>query len=172
MKYNPPKYDTDFISPQEIAEWFGHGGVDKFQTGTTVYPSPNPLVTPKIVIPPNTPTVNPEDVKVRPAEIKNAVKFDSGKVEMHLLPTDAIEEITKVLMFGANKYAPNNWKANGGFSYSRVFNSTIRHMFAWWRGEDKDPESGLSHLAHAGCCILFLLHYVLNKEKYGKDDRV
>jgi hypothetical protein len=37
------------------------------------------------------------------------------------------------------------------------------------RGEDKDPESGLSHLAHLGCCVVFLIWH----EKYKKelDDR-
>jgi hypothetical protein len=43
-------------------------------------------------------------------------------------------------------------------------------MFAWWRGEDTDPETGLSHLAHAGCCLMFLMEYQRNS--WGTDDRL
>jgi len=35
----------------------------------------------------------------------------------------------------------------------------LRHLTAWWAGEDLDPESGLHHLAHAACCLMFLLEY-------------
>ena len=44
-----------------------------------------------------------------------------------------------------------------------------RHIFAWWGGQDKDPETGFSHLAHAGCCLIFLMEYQRNG--YGTDDR-
>ena len=37
-----------------------------------------------------------------------------------------------------------------------------RHIFAWWGGEDKDPETGFSHLAHAACCLLFLMEFQRN----------
>jgi hypothetical protein len=113
------------------------------------------------------------NASVTPAFKKDEiVKSDTGKLDWSLVPIDAVEEIAKVLEFGAKKYAAHNWKQGGGFSWIRVFNSLVRHIFAWVRGEDKDPESGLSHLAHAGCNILFLLHYSNNKKKYDKDDRV
>ncbi len=101
---------------------------------------------------------------------KAAVKFDSGKLDWSLIPWDSVEEILKVLEFGKVKYAAWNWSSNGGFKYTRIFNSLIRHLFAWVRGEDKDPESGLSHLAHAGCNILFLLYFVRHKDKYTTND--
>lgn len=94
-------------------------------------------------------------------------KDDSGKLPWHLLPGDAIEEIVKVLQFGANKYSERNWEK--GMLWSRCFSALMRHMWAWWRGEECDPETGLSHLAHAGCCILFLLAY--EKRAVGNDDR-
>jgi hypothetical protein len=95
------------------------------------------------------------------------IKHDDGKLPLELLPLDAVEEIAKVLQFGAKKYAPNNWR--GGFVYGRVFGALLRHLFSWWRGEDKDPETGLSPLAHAGCDVLFLLHFTLAKT--GTDNR-
>jgi len=97
----------------------------------------------------------------------HGTKHDGGKLPWHLLPPDVIEEVLKVLDFGAKKYAPRNWEK--GMAWSRPFSALMRHMWAWWRGEDRDAETGLSHLAHAACCIIFLLGYELRK--IGKDDR-
>lgn len=94
-------------------------------------------------------------------------KYDNGKLPWDLLPPDAVEEIIKVLSFGASKYGAYNWAR--GMSWSRVFAALMRHMWAWWGGQNKDPETGISHLAHAGCCILFLLAY--EKRGIGTDDR-
>lgn len=94
-------------------------------------------------------------------------KDDAGKLPYHLLPSDAVEEVLRVLDFGSRKYAPRNWEK--GMVWSRPFSALMRHMWAWWRGENRDPETGLSHLAHAGCCILFLLDYY--GRAAGKDDR-
>lgn len=85
------------------------------------------------------------------------VKHDQGKDLWHLLPVDSTREIVRVLTFGAKKYTERNWE--NGLLYSRPYSALLRHLTAWWDGEDKDPETGLSHLAHAGCCVLFLLSY-------------
>jgi hypothetical protein len=104
-------------------------------------------------------------------QTSEALRFDSNKTNWSLMPFEAVEEINKVLDFGANKYAEWNWTKGGGMNHSRVINSCLRHIFAYMRGEDKDPESGLSHLAHAGCNILFLLYYKKYPEIFNKDDR-
>ncbi len=96
-----------------------------------------------------------------------AVKFDEGKTPLELLPFEALEEIGKVLEFGAQKYAANNWRE--GFKWTRLVGSCLRHLFQWARGIDIDPETGLSHLAHAGCNIVFLISH--EKNGYGEDDR-
>ena len=100
-----------------------------------------------------------------------AVKHDSGKTDWSLVPFEALEEMANVLTFGAKKYASWNWTEGGGFSYSRVLRSCLRHLFAFMRGEDLDPESGLSHIAHAQCNLLFLAYYIRDKKKFNKDDR-
>jgi len=102
---------------------------------------------------------------------KAAVKHDTGKPDWSLVPFESLEGMVKVLEFGAQKYAGWNWTTNGGFPYMRVMRSCLRHLFAWSRGEDIDPESGLSHIHHAMCNLLFISHYIGNKEKYNKDDR-
>lgn len=96
-----------------------------------------------------------------------ALKFDTSKIPLELLPTQALEEIAKVLDFGKKKYAAWNWAK--GFKWTRLIGASLRHLYAYSRGEDKDPESGLSHLAHAGCCILFLLQHEISG--LGEDDR-
>lgn len=86
---------------------------------------------------------------------KEGRKFDSGKPEYGLLPPIILEEIVKVMTFGAQKYARDNWKyVEDG--ERRYFDALQRHVWAWKRGETYDPESGLHHLAHAGCCLMFL----------------
>jgi hypothetical protein len=89
------------------------------------------------------------------------------KTRLELIPFAAIEEIGEVLTYGAIKYEANNWCR--GARWGRYFAALCRHIFAWWRGEDKDPETGFSHLAHAGCCLLFLMEYQRNG--WGEDDR-
>lgn len=113
---------------------------------------------------------NTEESKTRPT---TALKFDENKTDWAILPFGAIEEIIKVLKFGENKYARGNFADNGGLNYSRLINALMRHTIAFARGEDKDPETGLSHMAHAGCCVIFLLHYITQKDKFStNDDRV
>ncbi len=98
------------------------------------------------------------------------MKKDAGKTGLHLLPFEALEEIAKVLDFGAQKYAAHKWRE--GMKWSRLLGALLRHTFAWARGQDTDPETGRSHLAHAGCCVVFLLAYTLNKRYSEMDDRV
>lgn len=105
--------------------------------------------------------------KILPPPTTEGRKDDQAKVRWDLLPGDALNEIAKVLTFGANKYGDRNWEK--GMAWHRPFGALMRHMWDWWRGAPPDKETGLSHLAHAGCCLLFLLSYELRKT--GKDDR-
>lgn len=84
-------------------------------------------------------------------------KYDTGKVRMELLSSKAITELAKVLTFGASKYDANNWRK--GIAWTRVIGAVKRHMAAFEDGVDKDEESGLSHIAHAMCGLMFLLEF-------------
>lgn len=90
-------------------------------------------------------------------ELQSGVKHDSGKIRLDLLSPIALEEMAKVMTFGAKKYGDNNWR--GGIAWTRVLGALLRHTFAFARGEDFDPETGISHLAHCGCCVMFLIEY-------------
>jgi hypothetical protein len=96
-----------------------------------------------------------------------ALKFDTDKLPLNLLSTEAMNQTAAVLKFGAIKYAEHNWRK--GFTWSRPLAAAMRHLTAFNDGEDKDPESGLSHLAHAACCIMFLLEF--EKTHPELDDR-
>jgi Domain of unknown function (DUF5664) len=94
-------------------------------------------------------------------------KDDGGKDPWHLAPWDAFGAIVKVLQFGAGKYAPRNWEK--GMAWSRPFSALQRHLASWWMGEKADPETGMSHLWHAGCCVVFLIAFEIRG--IGTDDR-
>lgn len=97
----------------------------------------------------------------------SAAKFDGEKPRADLLPSAPLLMIAEVLTFGAKKYAAHNWRA--GFDQSRLIGAALRHLLAYNDGEDTDPESGLSHLAHLGCCVLFMLEQ--QAKGTGNDDR-
>ena len=84
------------------------------------------------------------------------MKFDSEKPRWDLLPFESLTDIVLVLTYGAKKYAPENWRKVNDWR-DRYFAALLRHLVAWKQGEKIDPESNLPHLAHAGCCLLFLL---------------
>ena|SRR3990167_1261216 len=97
------------------------------------------------------------------------LKFDNDKTDWAILPFSSIEEIVKVLKFGETKYARGNFAVGKGLGYLRLINASIRHIIAFARGEDNDPESGLNHIAHAACCLVFLLYYIKHPSKYPDD---
>lgn len=89
------------------------------------------------------------------AQADVGVKHDQGKPRMELLDAYALEQLALVLTFGAQKYEAHNWRK--GLTKGRLLGAALRHLFAHLRGEDRDAESGLSHVAHAMCCCMFLL---------------
>lgn len=96
-----------------------------------------------------------------------AIKFDGGKPQLSMIPVSALEAEARVLAFGAAKYGRSNWKA--GMDWTRYLDAALRHMHAFADGEDVDPESGEPHLAHARCCLAFLIEY--QSKGLGTDDR-
>jgi hypothetical protein len=94
-------------------------------------------------------------------------KDDAGKAPLSLIPRSALLAEADVLAFGAKKYQRDNWRK--GMAYSRLIDAALRHVLAFADGEDADDETGLSHLAHARCCLAFLIEY--EERGLGTDDR-
>lgn len=90
--------------------------------------------------------------------MSEGVKHDGGKARWSLLPMGPLKDVVDVLEYGAAKYDVDNWKRVPE-ARTRYFDAAMRHLLAWWGGETHDPESGLPHLAHAVCCVLFLLWF-------------
>jgi hypothetical protein len=84
---------------------------------------------------------------------EGGIKHDSEKVRLDLLSPIWLVGVGTVLTFGARKYAAHNWRK--GLEITRLLGACLRHVLAFLGGEDNDPESGICHLYHASCCLMF-----------------
>jgi len=84
----------------------------------------------------------------------SGARYNDGKTAFELIPGVALEDCAKVFEYGKRKYAAWNWAK--GMPWLTVFGCLLRHLYAWARGEDNDPESGLPHLGHAMCNLVML----------------
>jgi len=95
-------------------------------------------------------------------------RHNEGKPRFSLMPPDVLLEVARVFTKGADKYKSRNWER--GQKWTVVLDSLHRHLNAFERGEDVDPESELHHLTHIIINGMFLLAYQLRGlTKY--DDR-
>lgn len=93
------------------------------------------------------------------------LRYNTGKVPLHLVPPSAMYALGEVLGKGAQKYADRNWER--GFNYSIPYACCMRHILSWWKGEDLDAETGLNHLKHALANIAMLIELL---ETYPEGD--
>jgi len=97
-------------------------------------------------------------------KLQQGVKHDQQKRRFSLFPTRTLYAVVDVLEYGARKYEEENWRKVPD-SRKRYYDASMRHINDWWMGETHDPESGLHHLAHAMCCLVFLLTVELEGEQ-------
>ncbi len=96
--------------------------------------------------------------------VMTGVKYDNDKPQWSLLPFKALKEVVDVLTYGAKKYAPDNWKKVPD-ARRRYIDAGFRHLTAYASGEKLDSETGKSHLAHAMCCLLYLLAFEVGEDR-------
>jgi len=82
------------------------------------------------------------------------VKQDDGKLRLSLIEPQFIKGTAKVLTMGAEKYSVDNWKQCG--DRKRYEDALLRHIYDYLQGNKCDDESGVSHLYHASCNLMFL----------------
>lgn len=91
------------------------------------------------------------------------------KAPMSTVPLNVMAEIGVGMLEGALKgYRRHNYRV-AGVRASVYFDALMRHMFAWWEGEDIDPDSGLSHIVKALTTLVVLRDAMHNK--VWTDDR-
>ena len=92
-------------------------------------------------------------------------KFDGGKIMFSLLTrglAKPLKSIAAVLTYGCYKYSADSWK-DVPDAKRRYEDALDRHLNAWKAGETHDIESGLHHLAHVACNILFVMWFEMNR---------
>ena len=94
-------------------------------------------------------------------------RYNEGKLKWSYVSFKALKPMVKVLMFGAEKYAPFNWTK--GLKYTEICESLLRHTHAFLEGEDNDSESKLEHVGHILCNAMFLSYMFLFMK--NMDDR-
>lgn len=102
-------------------------------------------------------TISKEGLKDSP-QAGPGLKYDNGKAAFALLPPFALLEVAKVLAHGASKYGPRNWSLVKDH-VDRYLSACGRHINSYQSGQVIDSETGLNHLAHAVCSLLFILDH-------------
>ena len=78
------------------------------------------------------------------------------KQSYRCVPPVAFAALGTVMQGGADKYGPFNW-GEAGVTATVYYDAALRHLIAWFTGQDLDPESGQPHLAHVMACCAILL---------------
>lgn len=107
------------------------------------------------------------DGEVIVVDPKTGGKKGSKLQRTDLLPTDSLLKIAEHYGRGALKYEARNWEK--GYAWSLSYAALLRHLFAWWGGEDIDPETGSSHMVAVGWHALALIAF--ENREVGTDDR-
>lgn len=80
----------------------------------------------------------------------------ASKIPLHLAPPSAMHALAEAFADGARKYGPYNWREKQ-ISSSVYYGAALRHLMAWWDGEDNAEDSGKPHLSHALACIAMII---------------
>lgn len=110
-----------------------------------------------------------------PAKLITPVKKDTNpkdavgvrKVPFSTVPARVVAEVGLAMLEGSRKYGRHNYRV-AGVRASVYYDALLRHMTAWWEGEDIDPESGISHVVKAAAC-LFVLRDAMTNDKLTDD---
>ena len=91
-------------------------------------------------------------------ERDQTAKADNGKLMLELIPPETYIALGEILTYGANKYAPENWKT---VKPDRYIGALLRHLTAYMQNPNSiDEESGYSHIKHVLCNATFLEWFV------------
>lgn len=107
------------------------------------------------------------DVETRVTDESTGGQKGTKLTQLGALDPVALIELARVAGMGAEKYAAFNYLR--GYDWALSFNAMQRHALLFWAGEDNDPESGLSHMAHCAWHALALVSFI--QRAIGTDAR-
>lgn len=102
-------------------------------------------------------------MRCRILELKDTNPKDAvgiRKAAMSCIPCQPLLELGLAMMEGARKYGRHNYRS-AGVRASVYYDAALRHLMAWYEGEDIDPDSGLPHLAKAMACLVVIRDSVI-----------
>ncbi len=79
----------------------------------------------------------------------------AAKVPFSTVPARVIAETGLAMLEGALKYGRHNFRS-AGVRASVYYDAALRHLTAWYEGQDIDPGSGLPHVVKAIACLVVL----------------
>ncbi len=93
------------------------------------------------------------------------LRHNTGKPRMDLVAPELMRAAARVAghPMVLAKYSERNWEL--GMPYGKVYASLMRHLAAWWEGEDNDRETGLSHLDHIAWNSMALSEYFRRRQE-------
>ena len=95
-------------------------------------------------------------IVLKSSDDDQAIKADSGKPRISLVPMDILTAIARVREYGVSKY--NEKESWMDVDSSRYNDAMLRHMIQYINNPDSvDEESGLPHLWHIACNVAFLI---------------
>lgn len=110
---------------------------------------------------------NPKCGEVRVTDPVTGGQKGSKPAAFALIPAEPLWELATLYGYGSQKYSADNWRK--GYSWRLSFSACMRHLWAFWRGEDIDPESGVKHVVHAAWHCLTMAWFM--DFRRGHDDR-
>lgn len=86
----------------------------------------------------------------KPSNPKDSIGI--RKAPMSTVSAAVMAEIGVAMLEGAAKYGRHNYR-EAGVRASVYYDAAMRHLMAWWEGEDIDPDSGVSHITKCLACL-------------------
>lgn len=99
--------------------------------------------------------------KAKSSSQGKGMKYDAGKLLFRPLMRGLaipLTAVAAVLSYGAQKYSEDSWQEVPD-ARTRYEDAYYRHQMARQMGEVYDPESGLPHMAHELCNLLFMFWF-------------
>lgn len=90
-----------------------------------------------------------------PKETNPKMAIGVSKIPMSCVPTQVVQEIALGMMEGGLKYGRHNYRL-AGCRTSVYYDAAMRHLMAFWEGQDVDPDSGLPHVSKAMASLAVL----------------